>query len=166
MKIKNEIIIYENYAEIILLNRNKQESGRAIIDLEDIEKCKIHRWYISKMKSGIQYASSSFHKKHLILHSFLKENNDKNFEIDHINGNGLDNRKNNLRIVTHKENMNNKKKYKIYKSSYSQILGIHYNKKRNIWKIDIRINGKRIKKSPFETLKEASEYLEFIKSQI
>ena len=35
----NEYVIYDSYAEIILYDNNNNEVGRAIIDLDDIEKC-------------------------------------------------------------------------------------------------------------------------------
>lgn len=65
---------------------------------------------------------------------------DKNQEIDHINGNPLDNRRSNLRVVTHQENMMNKKDYK---NNTSNIKGVHLNKK-GLWVARIQVGNQRI----------------------
>lgn len=60
--------------------------------------------------------------------------------VDHINGNTLDNRRVNLRIVTQQENMFNKKEYK---NNTSEVKGVHLNKK-GIWVARIQVEGKRL----------------------
>lgn len=61
--------------------------------------------------------------------------------IDHINGNGLDNRKANLRICSHKENMMNKKIYKNNTSGYKGVTRLTNGKWRCvIWKDGNKIN--------------------------
>lgn len=47
----NEYILYDNYAEIVLYDKNGIESGRAIIDLDDVERCKKYKWHIRKTKN-------------------------------------------------------------------------------------------------------------------
>lgn len=44
MKDINDYILYDDYAEIILYNKEREEKARAIIDLEDVDKCKLYRW--------------------------------------------------------------------------------------------------------------------------
>ncbi len=44
MKDKNEYVLYQDYAEIILYDKNKNEKARVVIDLDDIEKCKEYKW--------------------------------------------------------------------------------------------------------------------------
>ena len=61
------------------------------------------------------------------------------FYVDHINGNKLDNRLENLRIVTPQQNNMNKTSSK---NSTSQYIGIYlYNKK---WRASIKVNNKNI----------------------
>ena len=40
----NEIILYEDFAELILYDENGNEKVRALIDLEDVEKIKQYKW--------------------------------------------------------------------------------------------------------------------------
>ena len=105
----NEIVIYEDYAEIVLYGRNNKEKGRAIIDVDDVEKVSQYKWHLTK--NG--YIATTINRKRVKLHRFImnvwKNECDYNSNvIDHINRNPLDNRKSNLRIVSQKENMNNK----------------------------------------------------------
>jgi len=106
----NEYIIYDDYAEIILKNKDCKEVGRAIIDIDDVDKCKEYKWHIRKSNNA-QYVIASIkgsQNKKIHLHRLIM-NYDGKLDIDHINMNGLDNRKKNLRIVTHSENKANNK---------------------------------------------------------
>lgn len=106
----NEYILYDDYAEIILKDKHCNEVGRALIDLEDVEKCKKYKWHIRKEKRNL-YAKSHDKddpNKTVHLHHFVL-NYDGDKEIDHINHNGLDNRKKNLRETSHQTNMRNQR---------------------------------------------------------
>ncbi len=61
--------------------------------------------------------------------------------VDHRNCDSLDNRRDNLRIVTQAENMRNRRKRKNTSSRY---IGVWFDKKRNKWTAQIRYNGKKI----------------------
>lgn len=65
---------------------------------------------------------------------------DREQEVDHINGNPLDNRRSNLRVVSHQENMMNKKNYK---NNTSKIKGVNLNKK-GLWVARIQVGNERI----------------------
>jgi hypothetical protein len=65
--------------------------------------------------------------------------NPKDKKIDHINGQVLDNRKTNLRVVTSQQNNFNRRKSKgssVYK-------GVHLCKKTNKWRASIQFNKKK-----------------------
>jgi len=65
------------------------------------------------------------------------------YEIDHRNGNGLDNRRENLRYCTHAENMCNRSKgnSRAYSSQYK---GVSYIKRLKKWGACIGVNKKEI----------------------
>ena len=73
-------------------------------------------------------------------------------EIDHINGNPTDNRISNLRDVTRKQNMENKKIYKTNKSGYS---GVTWHNRDKKWNVRIGHYGKRISLGYFDNLNDA-----------
>ena len=60
-------------------------------------------------------------------------------ECDHKNGDGLDNRRENLRICSHRENQFNRKKSKNNISGYK---GVSWSKKSRKWRTCIQINNK------------------------
>ena len=128
---KNEIILYEDCAEVVIYNREGEEVGRVLIDKEDVEKIKNYKW---SMGNGYVY-NGTVGK----MHRFLM-NCPSNKIVDHINHNTLDNRKTNLRICTQTENCMNRNKRK---NTTSQYKGVCWDKQRSKWSVQIAINNKR-----------------------
>jgi len=110
-------------------------------------------------KTGKQYWRIQFkgktyraHRITWILHGYLLEPNQ---EIDHIDGNGLNNDINNLRACTSKQNKENLKG--AYKNSKSGIRGVCWDKKSNKWRAQITHNGKGIYLGLYVTKEEAEK---------
>lgn len=129
---KNEIITYEDYAEIVLYDGNQNEIARTLIDLEDIDKLKDYKWAVQK-----GYATTKSIGKTLSLHRLIFDLDDT-VAVDHINHNTLDNRKSNLRIVSLSENGMNKN---IQSNNISGITGVYFNEKSNLWYAQIKKDG-------------------------
>ena len=72
--------------------------------------------------------------------------------IDHINHDGIDNRIDNLRNVSHQENMKNKLQYG---NNSSGVTGVSWCNTYNRWKSRISIDGKRISLGTFTEFHEA-----------
>jgi hypothetical protein len=95
-------------------------------------------------------------KKHLDVHqlvaiAFLNHNpNGHTIEVDHINNNPLDNRVENLQLLTNREH---KSKHIKGVSTY---VGVYFKKERNKWGSCIRINKKLIHLGYYEIEVEAS----------
>lgn len=64
----------------------------------------------------------------------------KGLETDHKNGDGLDNRRDNLRIATHRQNALNSIKHKV---GVSRFKGLYYVARIDCWRVRIRLDGSR-----------------------
>lgn len=73
-------------------------------------------------------------------------------QIDHINGNGLDNRICNLREATNSQNSKNTKKPK---NNTSGLIGVHFEKYTQRWRACIKVNYKQINLGRFVNFDEA-----------
>lgn len=96
--------------------------------------------YIQRDKRNNYYSVCVYEEGKKMLSRLIMSATDKNQCIDHINGNPLDNRRSNLRVVTHQENMMNKKNYK---NNTSEIKGVNLNKK-GLWVARIQVGNQRI----------------------
>jgi hypothetical protein len=72
--------------------------------------------------------------------------------VDHINNNPLDNRLENLQIITNRENAS-----KDRKNGTSKYTGVSWDKERNKWTVRFKINGKNLFLGYFLNEEEASE---------
>lgn len=127
----------------------------AIVDDEDYEILNAFRWY-AWCYAGLWYAKRNFWVngkcKTVYMHRKIL-NAQQGIEIDHRNGNGLDNRKENLRLCTHRQNMCNKKQPR--KGNKLGIKGVYWNKECKKFRAKIQSNGKTIHLGLFNVLDDA-----------
>lgn len=99
---------------------------KAIVDDADFERVSASKWHVwTNPSSKTQYAVRNVlgpkgKTTTQGLHRFLMSP-PAHLEIDHMNGNGLDNRKSNLRIVSRAENMKNRQPASSNKSGASGV---------------------------------------------
>ena len=141
----NEIIEYEDHAEVILYNKQNEEVARTLIDLDDIDKVKQYKWCIVKGYAVRGSDSSGIHR--LIM------NCPKGMVVDHINHNPLDNRKSNLRICTQRQNVINSSKRS---NNTSGVTGVSWNKVKGKWMSVIVVDGKTVFLGYFKDIKYAT----------
>ena len=90
------------------------------------------------------------------MHRFLLGMTDSAIPVDHINRNGLDNRRGNLRIVTPAQNCWNSP---AHKDAFSEIKGVSFDAtsiRRKRWTAYIMRNGRRKRLGYFYTEQEAA----------
>lgn len=92
-------------------------------------------------------------KRTIRMHSVVN-NTQEGYETDHINGDKLDNRKSNLRSVTHSQNQMNRG---VNKNSSSGFKGVGWCKQTNKWRVSISIKGKFKNLGRFSSIKDAIE---------
>ena len=97
----NEIIKHDNYATMNLYDAFGNIRDYCFIDIEDIEKISNHKWYLD----NTGYISTTIDKKKIRLHRYLLNPPSSNVIVDHINNNKLDNRKSNLQLCNHIQNI-------------------------------------------------------------
>lgn len=94
-------------------------------------------------RSNTSYITTILYGKLYYLHRLVWEMHcgaiPSGMHIDHINGDGTDNRIENLRLVSHKENMKNQR---MPKSNTSGCTGVYWNKSRSKWVATIMVDGK------------------------
>lgn len=105
----------------------------AIVDDDDFLQLSNLSWFFQSKG----YAAN----KNGLMHRIILNAN-KLEQVDHINGDKLDNRKVNLRICTNSQNHMNKAKTSIKKSS--KYKGVYWSCERERWRSDIKINKKKI----------------------
>lgn len=101
----------------------------AIIDDEDYQLIAKHRWhaneYRPKLFRAVARTSRKEGHKSIYMHRLLLGVTDVNTHVDHIDGNPLNNRRNNLRICTNHQNRYNSKTPSTNTTGYK---GVYLNK--------------------------------------
>lgn len=109
----------------------------AIINEEDFDLVSKYKWHFFARKyAGRDYIENG-KKKKMSMHRLIT-NFPIGCEIDHINGNGLDNRRSNLRISTHKENICNRAF--LNKNNTTGYRGVTWSKEKNKYAAQITVD--------------------------
>lgn len=116
----------------------------AIVDADDYEWLIEGRWYAVKRRNTF-YGICKFKNedgvwKHLYMHRAINKTPD-GFETDHIDGDGLNNRRANLRTVTRKQNIWN---IQPIRGSSSKYKGVHWSKIAEKWQAQIPAGNKTV----------------------
>ena len=130
----------------------------AIVSPQDYDQLARHKW--SARKSGRTFYAERYmplgkgRYKQISMHrEVLKVG--KEYYVDHINHNGLDNRKANLRLATRSQNAQNRRKAKI--KSWSKYKGVSLHNLDKRWSVRIQVNGKQKFLGLFEDEVEAAK---------
>lgn len=128
----------------------------ALVDDEDYRLLKDFRWHAA-LNKGNWYARTSRNGRGSVgMHSIIlwcPQNN--GLVIDHINGNGLDNRRKNLRVCTTQANGMNRKVSKKNKFGISGVRKVEKKITKRYWRAEIVFNGERIDLGAFRTKADA-----------
>lgn len=145
IKDSNEYEITEEGTWIYCFNKNNEPSGKFLIDTEDLEKVIAKKWRFWKGR----YYTGNYNP--IAIHTWLMLP-PKDAVVDHINGNPADNRKSNLRIVPQAKNIINKA---IQVNNKSGIAGVSWDKERQKWIAEIRMDGIKCYLGRYNDLEDA-----------
>jgi len=126
----------EFMAKLIKLTKGKF----AIVDSEDFEWLNHWKWHAAKSGNyaGREEAIGGGKSRFILLHRLIMGAIGK-VQVDHKNGNGLDNRKENLRLCSNKDNQRN---HKLLVTNTSGFNGVSWNKDRKKWEACISVDHK------------------------
>lgn len=132
-----------------------------IVDDEDCEELSKHRWCAFECPHGIVYAYRASSREEqrcgtpqrIYMHRQILGLIDKpSMRVDHCSRDGLDNRRANLRLCTHSQNLANVPKRRgssIYK-------GVHWHERLGKWKAYMQANDKSFHLGMFVDEEEAA----------
>jgi hypothetical protein len=124
---------------------NLGESKFTIVDPQDFYSLNIFNWCPKENGPNVyavRLVSAPDRKTKIVsLHREIM-NSPAGLLVDHQNGDGLDNRRANLRLATHSQNQCNKGKTR--KNSSSRYVGVFFEKHSGKWVARIVVNGRRI----------------------
>ena len=128
----------------------------ALVDSVDYNRLSQFKWHLHSVRDSYYYAVRYICQKGktqaVLMHREILNPPDY-MQIDHRNRDGLDNRKTNLRVCTHAENMQNRSLAKNNKSGFK---GVYLEKHAKKWRARIGVNKKEISLGSFDTPTEAS----------
>lgn len=129
----------------------------ALVDDEDYEWLMQWKWHIIRGRRKIYAVRKTKDKKSIFMHRAVFERHGieipEGMEIDHRNGDGLDNEKNNLRVASRQQNQMNKNGNKNSSSKYK---GVSWNTRNKRWHSSIKIKGEKTYLGCLKDEKEAA----------
>jgi len=132
--------------------------GDHIIKIDNDHAHILDEWYVWVRKDETRFYAQCEHKKlfrmRRTLHKLIVDA-PENMVVDHINGDGLDNRKSNLRVCSTSQNAMNRR---VRSDSSTGIKGVTFDSRRTtgrLYRAQIKVDGKRIHLGSFFTADEA-----------
>lgn len=146
----NEMILEENFARILLYDRNQDVKAEALVDLEDVERCVRYKWSLT----GDGYVTTKIDGRYVKLHRFVLSLTEPVILSDHRNRIRTDCRRHNLRICSPAQNLMNRS---VSVCSFSGYKGVFRNERGKKWKALITLKGKQIYLGCFESVSDAAK---------
>jgi hypothetical protein len=148
----SKIIDCGTHLEVVLT-----KGQRALIDREDLPLVQGRFWYVKGDPDRTHYAMTTVRTKAgweaLSMHRLLL-NVLPGFQVDHRNGNGLDNRRFNIRIATVVDNARNTR---IHRDNKVGFKGVHFDKRNGKFRAHIGLNGRSRYIGSYKTAENAAK---------
>lgn len=130
----------------------------ALVDDEDYESLIVYKWRAQKDRKNwyaVRTREGTDGKGSIMMHRQLLNLMDFNaIEVDHVDGDGLNNQRHNLRTSTKSQNHHNQR---TRSDNTSKLKGVSpYKDRPGLWRARILINGKRVHIGCYKDPKEAA----------
>jgi len=122
-----------------------------IVDDENFEELSQYKWYLMDGFVG-RTVKENGKRTTIYMHRVVAEA-PKGVSVYHLNGNKLDNRRENLWLEKGSARMHKRKKNMAHSSQYR---GVYWAKEKKIWIAEIKVNKKHLRLGYFEDEKEAA----------
>lgn len=137
----------------------------ALVDDEDFERVNAFKWFAVRDKRKV-YARRSGERVgksrlNVHMHRFIL-GCDK--QVDHIDDNGLNNQKRNLRLANDSQNRANQRKQS--RPTTSKFKGVSWHRAANAWVAQIGVNGTRKHIGTFKDEVDAAQAYNFMAEEI
>ncbi len=132
------------------------QSKFALVDDDVYEWAVKHKWHTQRIRDDLFYAVRSIRRGIYITRIYLHREimgAAKGTMVDHINGDGLNCTRSNMRLASKSENQRNCRKPSNNTSGHK---GVYWHKGVGKWRAHIRVDGKRICIGDFANLEDAA----------
>jgi hypothetical protein len=146
MASRNRYIMRDGYAVLTATNNGME----ILVSPEDLECVLAFGPWRARKDYNTFYALTYKGRTWIRMHRFILAP-DAKLVVDHINHNGLDNRRSNIRVVTNQQNLLNRSAFGIGQSGYRGVA-----RNRNKWVASVMVNYRRIVIGAYETPEAAS----------
>ena len=132
------------------------DGKEVLFDKEDYELIKDWTWCDNHLgyacSKKMNKRKNTIVRMHNLIMNYHTKSENKGMVVDHINHNTMDNRKANLRLITHSQNIMNSK---LQGRSKSGRTGVSWSKRAQKWQAYITKNRKRINLGVYEEINDA-----------
>jgi hypothetical protein len=132
------------------------DAAYALVDFADAAEMLKYRWAAYRGTRALaSYAVRRVNGKTVWMHRALlalPAFNNRTNDVDHINGNGLDNRRSNLRVCTRSQNQRNRRRA----HSRCGYKGVNWDKVHGVWQAHIKLHGVKKTIGRFATAEAAA----------
>lgn len=145
--------------------------GYAMISADDVAKVEMSSWRLDSHGYAIKSIKVNKKTKNISLHHVIYKKPDKGMVIDHINRNKLDNRRENLREVSHSVNSANRKIDRSRDSLFRypgvrQIKNYKTGQTYNTFEVSIKFKGKYVRREYYDNLEDAIKARQSMEKEI
>jgi len=151
------LLTSRNTTRGIIMKQIELTQGKVtLVDDEDYDRLSQLKWYANpphETDLSFYACHKPANSKYVSMHRLILNAPD-GVHVDHIDGDGLNNQRSNLRLCTHQQNSMNRRLSRNNTSGYK---GVSWHKKDKKWNVRIRINGKRIQIGQFFCLVKAAK---------